>query len=271
MLVVMGELEDPEHMTQVVNGERIEFIYEDKRWDIPEMTSTLEDEIRVEDYVYNWVELSVTGFVTAAEAQPHLADPWITLTFKFKGSSEPRTVKLSHPAGPLVYAERSPGIFVTLDASMVERLLVTNDMQFLNKLVVDLPQEMIEELNLQNESGIYDLMKSTNQWVSIIGNTIRSLDADIDGILTDILPVEITRYAAKVTEQTISQYGLAAPRQSFRFKTRDKKVVTLVIGTDADDEGRYAMIVGQPYVFVLSEQILGGLNRLFDAAVAYTQ
>lgn len=269
MLVVMGELEDPEHMTQEVSRERMEFAYEDKRWDIPEMTTSLEDEIIVEDYVYNWVELVVTGFVTAAEAQPQLADPWVTLTFKFKGSSEPRTVKLGRPAGALVYAERSPGIFVTLDAAAVERLLITNDMRFLSKLVVDLPQDLIEELNLQNESGVCDLLKSTNQWVSISGNSIRSLDADIDGILTDILPVETIRYAAKITEKTMSQYGLASPRLTFRFKTRDKKIVTLAVGAEADGRGRYAMIVGQPYVFVLSEQVLGGLNRLFDAAVAY--
>jgi hypothetical protein len=271
MLVVIGELEDPEHMTQEVNGERMEFTYEDKHWDIPEMTTTLEDEMLVEDYVFNWVELAVTGFVTAAEAQPHLANPWITLTFKFKGATEPRKVTIGRPVGKMVYAERSPGIFVTLDTAEVERLLVTNDIQFLNKLIVDLPHDRIEELNLQNESGTYDLMKSTNQWVSISGNTVRSLDADIDGILTDVLPVEITRYTAKITEKTMSQYGLASPRQSFRFKTRDKKVVTLSVGAEADGGGRYAMIIGQPYVFVLSEQVLGGLNRLFDAAVAYSQ
>jgi hypothetical protein len=266
MLVTIGELEDPEHMTQEVNGERIEFTYQARRWDIPEMTTPLEDEITVEDYVYRWVELSVTGFVTAAEAQPHLATPWITLTFKFKGAADTRKVRIGPPVEGLVFAERSPGVFVTLDAAAVQNLLVTNDIDFLRKQVVDLPPDSVSQIDLQTEAGSYELTKSTNQWVSISGNTVRSLDTDIESILRDILPVEVERYVAKTTEKNISAYGLSPARRTFRFRIGDTRIVTLTIGNTATGQDRYAMIVGQPYVFILKQNILSGLDRLISAS-----
>ena len=265
MLVDVGELEDPEHMSQEVDGERMEFAYQARRWDIPEMTTPLEDEMVVEDYVLSWVELSITGFVTAVEAQPHLATPWITLIFKFKGSVDPRSIILSRPVDGLVYAERSPGIFVTLEALAVHALLVTNDLGFLRKQVIDLPPEMITEISLQNAAGTYELMKSTNQWVALGGNAVRTLGTDIEKVLTDILPVEVVRYAAKSTGTNLAGYGLAPAYQTIRFRTQDKTVKTLAIGKEAQGKDRYAMLVGQPYVFILRENILAEFDRLFSA------
>lgn len=265
MLVVIGAIEDPEHMTQEVNGERIEFNYQDKRWDIPEMSTTLENELAVEDYVYNWVELTVTGFVTAAEAQQYTAKPWITLAFKFKGAAESRAVFLSRPVDGLVYAERSPGVFVTLDAAAVQTLLVTNDLGFLRKQIIDLPPDMVDDINLQNKAGTYGLMKSSNQWVSINGNAVRGINTDIESILKDILPVEVERYVAKAAGENLAAYGLTAADRTIRFRMQDIKVETLAIGNIATGKDRYAMIVGQPYVFILRENVLTELDRLFSA------
>ncbi len=270
LLIIKNEFQDPVHLTQTADGDTMEFDFKDEAWTIPGLATALEDELEVEDYVYLWQELTVTGFVDAAQAGLALSDVWIKLTFKFKGLPEPLELSLSRPKDGLVYAERTPGIFVTLDESAVRELLATNEFRFLNKEVVNIPADSIAEVTIQKGTRAFKLLKGTNQWVSIITNAALSIDADVSADLEKSLPVVVSEYVANTMKQPgdlLARYGLSPAYQTFSFTDTGGKSATISIGNEYKYGNRYAMLTGEPYVFVISQEAYNKLALLAEDAI----
>ncbi len=262
-LVIRNEFQDPEHLTQEVEGLRTDFSMAQNAWFIPELSTPLEDEILVEDYVYRWLDYTIADFAEAERARTALEKPWITLTVKYKQLDQPQTLVLSAPSEGKVYVERTPGIFVTLDEQDVRDLLITNEISFLNKNVIDVPYDTVTGLALRKGASGYTCMKGTNQWIGMTGNTVRDMALNLTDELEGLLPIEAKGYIATVTEEQYGAYGLDAPRYTFQFTAGDKQTSELELGAEVPGGGVYALLSGQPYLFVLSQDTANSLIRLF--------
>jgi hypothetical protein len=225
------------------------------------------DDYKVEDYVYRWNELSITSFVDAAAARAALSDTWIQLTFKYKDLDQTKALTVSRPVDGLVYSERTPGVYVALDANEVQSLLATNELAFLNEEICMVPRDGLSECRVVLDGTEYVFMQGSNDWVISVSNALASVRAGIGDVLNEEHAIEVTRYVAKVDDQGLARYGLAEPSEEYILLDKRGVQVTLRVGNETPDgASRYVMRAGQPYVGILTEKGLGKLADFADIA-----
>ncbi|NLF39985.1 DUF4340 domain-containing protein [bacterium] len=267
LLVIRNPFEEPVHLTQEAGGETLEFDLEDGAWHFAGSSSPLLDELRIEDYVAQWGEITITNFVDAAVGRAALSSVWIALSFTYKDIDKPVVFTLSEPAGGLVYSERTPGTFVALDAAAVAALLATNELPFLTDEPVAWAAGQIKEIKAETPAASVSFVKGSNGWVRITSEGAADSEEDIDAVLSHVLPVAAARWVAKVDEGGLARYGLAPAAAAFTFVNDIDGSAAVRVGNECPD-GRHAQIAGQPYVFVLAEDKYDALAELLPPAGA---
>jgi len=242
-----------------------------RAWSLADVGTPLVDGIKLDGFVYDWLDLSVTGFAQAAEARAALEHEWLKLSVLFEGDEEPRRATLSAPRNGLVYAERAPGVFVTLDAQAVAALAAADELRFLDEELIGLAPDDVTELSIAQGGDRWQLLHHSNRWTIVTGDAARSTPRDITTLLDDVLPLNAVTYTAKAGEQELAQFGLHEPHQVVTFTGVGGEMTTLLIGAPHDTTNRYAMCSGQPYVAVLTADTLEALDDIVQAVRAPAQ
>ena len=268
LLVIKNMFQETAHLTVETGGTTIEYdLNENKKWTMPGVETPLLDEMKIDDYIYNWEALNITNFADAAIAKKALSNVWIKLTFKFKDLETPLILSLSKPYKGLVYAERTPGIYVAFDLNEVKNLDVKNELPFLSDDLIDVPANRVRKVTILDQGNEYELSLSSNKWTAIVSNVVRETKADILNDIDKALPVEVKKYVAntlKSKEFTLETCGLKPPYQKFTFK--NGKPFVLLIGKEDKYGNRYAMLAGNPYIFLIKKDSYDNLSCLLSDA-----
>ena len=268
LLIVKNMFQDTVHLTVTSDGKTFEYDEnKNKKWSMPGVTTPLLDEMKLDDYIYDWEALNITNFAADNIAKKALENIWIKLILKFDGLDEPMELSLSKPLDGLVYAERSPGIYVAFDAKEIEKLNVKNELGFLFDSVVDVPPNRVHEISIVNNGTEFKLIVSSNKWTSIVSNDVRGVKADVLSDLDSALPISIKKYIVntlKDKNDSPTKYGLNPPYQRFTF-TNGKPWIILV-GKEDKYGNRYGMLSGEPYIFIIEKDSYDKLNKLLEDA-----
>jgi len=268
LLIVKNMFQDIVHLTVMSDGKTFEYDEnKNKKWSMPGVTTPLLDEMKLDDYIYDWEALNITNFAADNVAEKALENIWIKLILKFDGLDAPMELSLSKPVNGLVYAERSPGIYVAFDAKEIEKLNVKNELGFLFDSVVDVPPKHVHEISIIDNGTEFKLIVSSNKWTSIVSNDIREIKADVSSDLDSALPILIKKYVVntlKDKNESLTEYGLNPAYQRFTF-TNGKPWIILV-GKKDKYGNRYGMLSGEPYIFIIEKESYEKINKLLDDA-----
>ena len=251
--------------SQEVAGQRMEFEYVGRTWTMVGNQCPLLSSSSIDTYVQDWLDCDATNFADAAVAKAALAAPWVTMTAAFKTRPAPQTVVLSAPKDGLVYAERSPGVYVACDAHRVGTHLATNELGLLEDNVLDVPPDYVREIAMRAGQYDYKLMQTSNRWVCVTSNKVVDTTMNVYAVLKDGLPVKTCGYVARVTDKDLAAYGLAKPGRIISLVDPSGTARTLQVGSPLNGTNYYGMVAGQPYVFLLSREQMEKLCEL-DAA-----
>ena len=266
LLIIKNMFQDTAHLTVKVDGETIEYDRnKNKKWTLPGCDSPLLDEMKIDDYVYDWEALNITNFADAAAAKKALSNLWIQLVLKFDELDEPMNISLSKPYNGLVYAERSPGIYVAFDAGEIEKLNIKNELPFLSDSLIDVPAKRVRKIAILDKNLEYELVLSSNKWTAIVSNSVREVKADVLAEIDKALPVEVKKYIANTLKDkgiTMKSCGLNPPLQKFTFT--NGKPWALLIGKEDKYGNRYGMLAGEPYIFIIKKDSYDKLKSLIQ-------
>lgn len=260
--------ETPVELRQTVGDETLTLTYDkDQRaWALADVATPLLDEVKLDTFVYDWLELQVTGFVSAAEARAALTSEWIKLSVRFEGSEQPRTLALSAPANGLVYAERTPGVYVSVDERAVRALTARDEVRFLKEELIALKADEVTEVSGGRDGARWQLVQRSNVWSVVAGQSVRDTTRDVTSFLDDILPLTVVTYVAKVAAGELGQYGLQPAEREYTFTASGGETTTLLVGAACDTTNRYVLLQGQPYVAVLTAERVAALEDLEEIA-----
>jgi len=268
LLVIKNIFQDTVHLTVKSDGKTFEFDRnKNKKWTMPGVTTPLLDEMKLDDYIYDWEGLNITNFADAVVAKKALENIWIQLILKFDELDNPMELALSKPVSGLVYAERSPGVYVSFDANVVEKLNIKNELDFLVDSLVDVPAKRVREISIVDKGAEIKLVVSSNKWTSITSNAVCEVKADVLADLDKTLPISVKKYVANTLKDkdiNMANFGLKPPYQKFTF-TNGKPWIILV-GKEDDYGNRYAMLSGEPYIFIIEKDSYDNLNKLLEDA-----
>lgn len=263
-LIVGSEDATALELRQSVGDVTLTLTYDKERraWALSEAASPLLDESKLDAYVYDWLALSVTGFVSEVAARPALGDVWVRLSIRLEGEEQVRVVNLSKPVKGLVYCERSPGVFVTLDEEAVQALVATNELRFLDEELIGVKAEDVEGVALTVDGKRVEFVQRSNVWTIVSGQQVRDTTRDIQAFLEDVLPVRVEGYVARAVGDELARYGLKPPAEEITFTAVGGETYTLFIGGECARTNRYVMRQGQPYVGVLMQARVAALEDL---------
>ena len=256
---------DPSHFSQEVAGQRLAFEYVGRAWTMVDNKSPLLDSYGIDSYIQNWLDTEATNFADAAVARAALASPWITIETSFKGRTTPRTVVLSVPTNDMVYAERSPGVYIACSARHIASILATNELGMLKNEILDVPADFVNEIAMHAGPLDYKLVQASNRWVCVTSNIVVDTTMNVYTVLKDALPVKTCGYIARVTDKDLAPYGLAQPGRTISLADPSGDVQKLLVGSRLNGTNYYGMVAGQPYVFLLSREQMEKLCVLDDA------
>ncbi|RLD10193.1 MAG: hypothetical protein DRI44_06620 [Chlamydiae bacterium] len=268
LFIVKNMFQDTVHLTVKSDGNTFEYDKnQNKKWTMPGVTTPLLDETKLDDYIYDWEGLNITNFAISTVAKKALANIGIQLILKFEGLDEPMELSLSKPVNGLVYAERSPGIYISFDENTIKRLNVKNELGFLIDSLVDVPAKRVREVSVVDGGKEFKLVLSSNKWTAITPNSVREIKTDVLADIDKALPISVKKYVANtLKDKSIdpASYGLNPPYQKFTF-TNGKPWIILIGKKDAYGN-RYAMLSGEPYIFIIEKDSYDKLNKLLDDA-----
>lgn len=267
-MITWHDDETPVELRQSVGGDTLALTYNTERraWELADVATPLIDEAKLDSFVYDWLELSVTGFVAAAEARAALTSVWINVSARFEGSDTPRAIALSRPVNGLVYAERSPGVFVTCDEQAVRALAATDEVRFLKDALIELAGDDVTEVAIAREGARWQLVQRSNVWSIMHGDTVKDSTRDVAGILGGLLPLQVVRYVEKAGVAELARYGLQPAEQEVTFTASGGEMTTLLVGGACDTTNRYVMVQGQPYVAVMTAARVEALEDVYEVA-----
>jgi len=267
LLLVKNMFQDTVHLTVISDGQTKEYDRnENKQWTMPGVATPLLDERNIDDYIYSWEDLNITNFADAEIAKKALENVGIKLILKFDGLDAPMELSLSKPVDGFVYAERSPGIYVAFDAKEIEKLNVKNELGFLVDSLVDVSAGRVKEISIIDKGTEFKLIVSSNKWTAVVSNSVREVKADVLADLDKALPISVKKYVANTLKNnkiTPESCGLNPPYQRFTF-TNGKPWIILV-GKEDEYGNRYAMLSGEPYIFIIEKDSYDNLQELLKA------
>ena len=137
---------------------------------------------------------------------------------------------------PLFYRD---SVILTIDPATVQKIILKKDKQ--------------EQIVTRGEKGHWKAARLPSAAVN---------QRAVEDVLTQVAHLRATRFES-CDADTPGKYGLGATSRTLTFHLSGKEGVskTLLFGENADDQGVYAMLQGQEFVFVLEKVLAEALLR----------
>lgn len=241
------------------------------RWDVLTMLTTkLKDELAIEDYAFLWMDMPVARFASPEEGREALAEKFLDIKVRYEGSDQYGNYTLSADRGGLMFMERMTNIFVAVKTEDVLKLYATNDFRFLTRQVLDLPAEEVRKIEIQSGEATVALDYGTNFWLATENDKTREITPRIRDEISARMPVLIDHYVKECSELDLPNYGLDKPHLKVVFSMRNGERSVLTLG-NVSGEGRFAILEGEPFIFVLSKGTVLGLEQFMELARIYRE
>ena len=241
------------------------------KWDLSSMlTTTLKDEMAIEDYVFLWMDMPVVRFASSEEARSALQEKFLDLKVRYQDRDEYENYVLSAPKDGLMFMERMTNVFVAVSAEKVEKLYTTNTFRFLSREAMNVPENEVDRIELETPEATVSMSYGTNFWIATENDKSRQILPRVRDEVASRMPVLIDHYVKECSELDLPAYGLDKPflRVTFVLKNGESKSISL--GNEAES-GRYAMLGEQPYVFVVNKETALALEQFVELARIYRE
>lgn len=274
-LFAPGVFEDLDNIILERGDERMELVFDKSlnKWDCPTMLSTtLKDELAIEDYAFLWLDLPIARFADAGEARAALEDTLspLMIQLRFQGFDDMQEYKLSKDVGGLMFMERMSNVFVAVKSEDVEKLYTTNNFRFLTRQAMNIPEGEVEKIELAGESVNITLNAGQDFWLATENDASKEIMPRMKDEIARRMPVLIDHYVKECSEVDLPAFGLKEPYLKITFTLKNGESKTISLGGKCG-EGRYAMVGEQPYVFALNKETVTGLEQFAELARIYRE
>lgn len=272
-LFAPGVFEDLDYLILEKGKERMELVFDKQqnKWDCTTMLSTsLKDELAIEDYAFLWLDLPIARFAESAEAKSAIEDTLspLTIQIRYQGFDDMQKYTLSKDVEGLMFMERMSNVFVAVKSEDVMKLYTTNCFRFLTREALTVPEGEVDKIELTGKEGTATLNYGTNFWIATENDASREIMPRMKDEIAKRVPVLIDHYVKECSELDLPSFGLSDPYLKITFTLKNGETKTISIG-DKCGEGRYGMVGEQPYVFVLNKETVTALEQFRELARIY--
>lgn len=272
-LMAPGVFDDVCELELIKDGKVMNFSFDKQanKWDLSNMlTTTLKDEMAIEDYVFLWTDMPINRFASADEAKPALQEKFLDLRVRYQDRDEYENYALSAPKDGLMFMERMTNVFVAVSAENVEKLYTTNTFRFLTREAMNVPENEVDRIELETPETSINISYGTNFWLATENDKSRQILPRIRDEVASRMPVLIDHYVKECSELDLPAFGLDKPFLKLTFVLKKGESKTIALGKEAES-GRYAMLGEQPYVFVVNKETALALEQFIELARIYRE
>jgi len=272
-LIAPGVFDDICELEITKDGKTMNFSYDKQqgKWDVSNMLSTtLKDEMAIEDYVFLWTDMPVARFAGAEEAREALKEKSFELKVRYQDRDEYENYVLSAPKDGLMFMERMTNVFVAVKSDSVEKLYTTNSFRFLTREAMNIPENEVERIELETPETSVALSYGTNFWMATENDKSRQILPRVRDEVASRMPVLIDHYVKECSELDLPAYGLDKPFLKVTFVLKNGESKSISLGNEAEP-GRYAMLGEQPYIFVVNKETALSLEQFIELARIYRE
>ena len=272
-LIAPGVFDDVCELELIKDGKVMNFSFDKQanKWDLSNMlTTTLKDEMAIEDYVFLWMDMPIKRFAGAEEARAALQEKFLDLRVRYQDRDEYENYALSAPRDGLMFMERMTNVFVAVSADEVMKLYTTNSFRFLTREAMNVPENEVDRIELETPETTVTISYGTNFWLATENDKTRQILPRVRDEVASRMPVLIDHYVKECSELDLPAFGLDKPYMKISFVLKKGESRTISLGKDAEP-GRYAMLGEQPYVFVVNKETALALEQFIELARIYRE
>ena len=272
-LIAPGVFDDVCELELIKDGKVMNFSFDKQanKWDLSNMlTTTLKDEMAIEDYVFLWMDMPIKRFAGAEEARAALQEKFLDLRVRYQDRDEYENYALSAPRDGLMFMERMTNVFVAVSADEVMKLYTTNSFRFLTREAMNVPENEVDRIELETPETTVTISYGTNFWLATENDKTRQILPRVRDEVASRMPVLIDHYVKECSELDLPAFGLDKPYMKISFVLKKGESRTIYLGNDAEP-GRYAMLGEQPYVFVVNKETALALEQFIELARIYRE
>ena len=272
-LIAPGVFDDVCELELIKDGKVMNFSFDKQanKWDLSSMlTTTLKDEMAIEDYVFLWMDMPIKRFAGADEARSALQEKFLDMRVRYQDRDEYENYALSAPKDGLMFMERMTNVFVAVSADEVAKLYTTNTFRFLTREAVNVPENEVDRIELETPETSINISYGTNFWLATENDKSRQILPRIRDEVASRMPVLIDHYVKECSELDLPAFGLDKPFLKLTFVLKKGESKTIALGKEAES-GRYAMLGEQPYVFVVNKETALALEQFIELARIYRE
>ncbi len=151
----------------------------------------------------------------------------------------------------------------TVDSSFVGQLRLTlKDLR--DKKVTDVSSYEIDRLVLEQPTGTISCEKDTaGNWMVTAPKTGKALSWKVSGITTAVANLKADDFASE-SSGSLKTFGLDKPIASGKFYRKDKLLVELLAGKEAEKDKRYVKTADNSTVFIVGKDIYDKLTTKLE-------
>jgi len=272
-LIAPGVFDDVCELELIKDGKVMNFSFDKQanKWDLSSMlTTTLKDEMAIEDYVFLWMDMPIKRFAGADEARSALQEKFLDMRVRYQDRDEYENYALSAPKDGLMFMERMTNVFVAVSADEVAKLYTTNTFRFLTREAMNVPENEVDRIELETPETSINISYGTNFWLATENDKSRQILPRIRDEVASRMPVLIDHYVKECSELDLPAFGLDKPFLKLTFVLKKGESKTIALGKEAES-GRYAMLGEQPYVFVVNKETALALEQFIELARIYRE
>ena len=274
-LFAPGVFEDLDNIIIEKDKERMELVFDKQlnKWDCTTMLSTtLKDELAIEDYAFLWLDLPIARFAESAEAKYAIEDTLspLIIQIRFQGFDDYQEYNLSKDVDGLMFMERMSNVFVAVKTEDVMKLYTTNSFRFLTREALSVPEGEVDKIEISGKIGNINIDYGTNFWIATEKDASREIMPRMKDEIARRMPILIDHYVKECSELDLPGFGFQEPYMKLNFILKNGETKTISLGAKCG-EGRYAMVGEQPYVFVLNKETVTALEQFPELARIYRE
>lgn len=272
-LIAPGVFDDVCELELIKDGKVMNFSFDKQanKWDLSSMlTTTLKDEMAIEDYVFLWMDMPIKRFASPEEARAALQEKFLDMRVRYQDRDEYENYALSAPKDGLMFTERMTNVFVAVSADEVAKLYTTNTFRFLTREAMNVPENEVDRIELETPETAVTISYGTNFWLATENDKTRQILPRVRDEVASRMPVLIDHYVKECSELDLPSFGLDKPFLKLTFILKKGESKTIALGKEAES-GRYAMLGEQPYVFVVNKETALSLEQFIELARIYRE
>lgn len=248
----------PDQITQIemAYGERqIELSCTSNRWQVIRPVRWDADPARMEELLKTLAEASIVEFLNAPASGPKLDDPsnWkVTLSTGEQTNILHISKEITNGLRQVQVGE-TPSFGTT--AATIVRDSFTDPLFYRSPVVLKIDPALVKSITLKRDGEAAQTAKKTDTGSFVAEETARQVNPEIlVGVLSELDLLRTARYV-ELNPETLQPYGLEQPSASLTIALSSTNAIgrVILIGNESDD-GRFAMIQGMDFVFVLSKE-----------------